>query len=217
MTRWIMLGVLAAVAVVANANDFFGIPILAEPKDDINAIIQNLIVGDYEKGALHLKHMAKTDPRLAKTIKLSDFTIPCADCIAEKDPECEACNGRLKAVDPHALRYLQYKFDSAVDEGEPVGLAWVAAKKEFDIRKKQVPGRAIFQGNIIGIGENTFLIEDVDGKIFNLMGCVTDGVRVGQPYVGYYWPMPKHPHTYKDKAGKSKTVKSYTLNLWWDY
>jgi hypothetical protein len=217
MKRWMMFGLMAALAVTANANDFFGIEILGEPKDDVNAIIQNLIHGDYEKSALHLKHMATTAPKFAKSIKLSDFTIPCADCLAEKDPECQECNGKLKVVDPHSLRYLQYKFDNAIEEGEPVEVAWAGAKKEFDIRKKQVPKRAVFQGNIIGIGEDAFLIKDVEDKIFYLMGCVTDGVQVGQPYVGYYWPMPQHPHTYKDKAGKSKTVKSYTLNLWWDY
>ena len=217
MKRWIMLGLLAALATTVHANDFFGIPILAEPKDDINAVIQNLIQGDYEKASLHLKHLAKTAPKLAKTIQLSDFTIPCADCLAEKDPACEACNGKLKEVYTPALNYLQYKFDSAIEEGEEVEVAWKSSKKAFDIRKKQVPNRAIFQGNIIEIGENAFLIKDVEGQVFYLMGCVTDGVQVGQPYVGYYWPMPKHPHTYTDKTGKSKTVKSYTLNLWWDY
>lgn len=212
--------VLVAVAVVAatgNANDFFGIPILAEPKDDINAVIQNLIKGEYEKAALHLKHLARTTPRLAKTIKLSDFTIPCADCAAEENPECPECGGKRKVVDPHSLRYLQYKFDSAIDEHLPVEKAWAESIAAFNVRKKQVPRREIFQGNIIKIGQDAFLVKGVEGDVFNLMGCVTDGATVGQPYAGYCWPMPGHPHTYKDEKGKSRTVKAYTLNLWWDY
>ncbi len=216
MKKWMVLILMGATA-VSGVNNFFGIPILAEPKDDINAIIQNLIQGEYEKSGEHLRHLATTAPKLAKSIKLSDFTIPCADCAAEKDPDCEACKGRLKVIYSPALDYLQYKFDSAIEEGEKVEVAWRDAKKAFDIRKKQVPGRKVFQGTIIQIGQDAFVIKGVEGDIFNLMGCVTAGAQVGQPYVGYYWPMPKHPYTYTDGAGKSKTVKTYTLNLWWDY
>jgi hypothetical protein len=217
MKRATMLVLIAALAVAANAGDFFGIPILSEPKDDINAIIQNLIKGEYEKANLHLKHLGETAPKLGRTIKLSDFTIPCADCLVEKNPKCEICEGRLKAVDPHALRYLQYKFDRAIEEHEPVGQAWASSIKAFNVRKKQVPAREVFQGQILKIGQDAFLIKSVDGEVFNLMGCVTTGAQVGQPYVGYCWPMPKHPFSYKDEKGKSRTVKSYTLNLWWDY
>ena len=35
MIRWIMLVMIAVLFGTVNANDFFGIPILAEPKDDI--------------------------------------------------------------------------------------------------------------------------------------------------------------------------------------
>ena len=217
MRRWMALILAAVWAASAGANDFFGIPILAEPKDDINAVIQNLIKGEYEKASLHLRHLAKTAPRLAKTIKLSDFTIPCADCLAEPDPECAACKGKLKAVDPYALRYLQYKFDNAIDEHEPVEKAWAASIAAFNIRKKQVPAREVFQGHILKIGQDAFLIKSVDDTVFYLMGCVTSGAQVGQPMLGYCWPMPDHPHSCKDEDGKSKIVKSFTLNLWWDY
>jgi hypothetical protein len=198
-------------------SDFFGIPILGEPRDDVNAIMHNLGKGEYEKARQHLKHLATTAPKLAKRIKLSDFAIPCADCAVELDPECQECNGKLKRFDPHALLYLHYKFDGAVENKTPVEQAWADAKKAFDARKKQVPLREVFQGRIIKIGQDAFLVQSVDGEIFYLMGCVTDGASVGHPFVGYCWPMPNHPHTYKEKDGKSKTVKSYTLNLWWDY
>ncbi|VGO17232.1 hypothetical protein PDESU_05828 [Pontiella desulfatans] len=204
---------LAAIAAsVAAANDFFGIPILAEPKDDINAIIQNLIKGESEKASLHLRHLGKTAPQLAKKIKLSGLTIPCADCSAEKKPECEACNGKAQRLDPHSLRYLQYKFDTAIEGHLPVEKAWAGSIAAFNLRKKQVPERGIFQGRIIEIGQVAFVIKGEDGEIFNLMGCVTNGARVGQPYMGYYWPMPQCPHTYQGRK-----IKSYTLNLWWDY
>jgi hypothetical protein len=199
-----------------GVNNFFGIPILAEPKDDVNAIIQNLINSDYDKAGQHLKHLATTAPRFAGTIKLSDFTIPCADCAAEKDPACAECSGKLKVVDPHSLRYLQYKFETALEDDETVEKAWSIARKAFDIRKKQVPGREVFQGRIIKIDQDAFLVED-DGEVFYLMGCVTSGWTVGQPFVGYRWPLSGHSHTYKDSKGKSRTVKSFTLNLWWDY
>jgi hypothetical protein len=217
MKKWIVLGCAVAMAASAYAIDFYGIEFFDEPKDDINAVIQNLIKGEYETAGQYLKHLTKTSPKLAKTIKLSDFTVPCADCAVEKEPECGECNGKLRRIDPHSLRYLQYKFETALENDDPVEKAWSEAKKAFDVRKKQVTNREVFQGNIIQIGQDAFLIKDVDDKIFYLMGCVTDGAQVGQPYVGYCWPMPKHPHTYKDRAGKPKTVKSYTLNLWWDY
>jgi hypothetical protein len=95
--------------------------------------------------------------------------------------------------------------------------AWASSIAAFNVRKKQVPGRAIFQGNIIKIGENAFVIKSIEDDIFYLMGCVTDGATVGQPYVGYCWPMPDHPYSYKDEKGKPRKIKSYTLNLWWDY
>lgn len=208
---------MAALALAAHGNDFFGIPILAEPKDDINATIQNLLKGDHEKAALHLKHLAQTAPKLAKTITLSDFTIPCADCCAEKNPQCPACAGKRQVVDPPALNYLQYRFENAIEEGEPVEQAWAGAIKAFSVRKQQVPGREIFQGSILQLGQDAFLVEGADGKVFFLMGCVTDGAQVGMPMAGYCWPMPDHPHTYTDEKGASRTVKSYTLNLWWDY
>jgi hypothetical protein len=204
-------------AVTACANDFFGIPILAEPKDDINAIIQNLIKGEHEKAGLHLKHLATTTPKFAQQIKLADFTIPCADCAVEKDPACGACNGKLSLIDPNALRYLQYKFDCAIEDDEPVEKAWADSWQAFDLRKKQVPNREVFQGQIAEICQDAFLMTGIDGETFYLMGCTTDGAEVGQPLVSYCWPMPGHPHSYKGRDGKPKTVKSYTLNLWWDY
>jgi len=75
----------------------------------------------------------------------------------------------------------------------------------------------VFQGNILEIGQDAFLVQDIDGEIFYLMGCVTDGAVVGSPLVGYRWPMPAHTHTFRQKDGKSRTVECYTLNLWWDY
>ncbi len=216
MRKWVY-AVLLAVATSAGANDFFGIPILGEPKDDINAIIQNLIKGEHEKASGHLDHLKTTAPKLARTIKLSHFTIPCADCTTGRDAQCESCEGRSKVVDPHSLRYLQYKFETALEDRRPVESAWAEAIRAFTVRKKQVPAREIFQGNILSIGQDAFLMKGSDEEIFYLMGCVTEGYAIGQHFVGYRWPMPSHPHTYKDSAGKPRTVKSYTLNLWWDY
>ncbi len=212
----LILGALIAIS-ASGVNNFFGIPILAEPKDDVNAIIQNLIIGEYDKAGQHLKHLGTTAPKFAKTIKLSDFTIPCADCIAEKDPKCVECKGKLKVIDPHSLQYLQYKFEAGLENDEPLENAWSIAWKAFDIRRKKVTGRDIFQGHIMKIGQDAFLMKSVDGEMFYLMGCVTSGATVGQSFVGYRWPLPNHPHPYKDAEGKTHTVKSYTLNLWWDY
>lgn len=217
MKRRILLGTGLALAAATYANDFFGIPILDAPKDDISAIIQSLIHGDREKAGLHLKHLATTAPDLAKQINLSGLEIPCADCAAEKTAECEACGGTLALIDPTSLHYLQYKFDAALENGAPAEKAWAEAGQAFDVRKKQVPDREVFQGRIIEICQDAFLMHGVDGEAFYLMGCTTDGAQVGGPLVGYCWPMPGHPYTFKDKSGKPKTVKSYTLNLWWDY
>ncbi|MBT8046581.1 MAG: hypothetical protein KJN67_05395 [Pontiella sp.] len=216
MRRFLWVVVLA-VATVAVANDFFGIPILGEPKDEINAIIQNLIKGEREKASGHFEHLKTTAPKLARKVKLTDFTIPCADCAAGKNAQCEECEDRSTVVDPHALRYLQYKFESALEENQPVESAWADAIGALNVRKKQVPAREIFQGNILEIGQDAFLMKADDGEIFYLLGCVTDGATIGQYFVGYRWPMPRHSHTYRDETGKPKTAKSYTLNLWWDY
>ena len=131
MRRWLTVFFVAAFVVSASANDFFGIPILGKPKDDINAIIANLIKGDHKKASLHLKHLAKTTPKFAKNIKLTDFTIPCADCIPEKNPACETCEGRSKDVNQYALRYLQYKFSQGLDADLPLEKAWDEAIKAF--------------------------------------------------------------------------------------
>ena len=149
----------------------------------------------------------------------ADIEFPEDDLPICKSPLLEEPSdlGKLKAVDPYALRYLQYKFDNAIDEHEPVEKAWAASIAAFNIRKKQVPAREVFQGHILKIGQDAFLIKSVDDTVFYLMGCVTSGAQVGQPMLGYCWPMPDHPHSCKDEDGKSKTVKSFTLNLWWDY
>jgi hypothetical protein len=217
MKKWMVWGMLAVMTASVSAIDFYGIPMFDKPSDDISAILQNLIKGDREKAEQHLKHLASTAPLLARTIKLADLEIPCADCAVEKEADCEACSGKLSLIDPHALRYLQYKFDTALENFDPVETAWADSRKAFEVRRKQVPAREVFQGNIIRIGQDAFLIKSVDDEIFYLMGCTTTGAQVGQPLVGYCWPMPKHPHTYKGKGGTSTTVKSYTLNLWWDY
>ena len=105
MKKWMVFGLIGAVAVSASANNFFGIPILGEPKDDINAVIRNLITGEHEKTGLHHKHRTPTDPKLAKTIKLSGFPTPFAACSAEKGPAQAASQATLTLIDEQYIRY----------------------------------------------------------------------------------------------------------------
>lgn len=218
MKRWCGL-ILVVFCVVAaqGVNNFFGIPILAEPKDDVNAILLNLAKGELEKAKGHHAHLKTTAPKFAPMVKLPELTLPCADCLVEKDPKCEACKGRLKRFDPIALRYMQYKFESALEGGDEIGAAWKKARKGFEIRKKRVPERVVFQARIIRILQDAFLMRDEDGAVFRLMGCKTEGGVLTEMMVGYCWPMPDHPYTYEDVKGKKQTVPSYTINIWWDY
>jgi hypothetical protein len=201
----------------AQANDFFGIPILGEPKDQMHAMIHQLMEGDYKKARGYLEQLKKSSPAVAGSLKLGDLTLPCQDDEGEPNPACPACEGRGKVVDAHALRYLQYKLDSGLEEMLALKAAWKMAFEAFSVRRAAVPAREVFQGRVVKVEENAFVARDEEGRSVYLMGVVTDGYGPGDPLVCYVWPMSDRMHPFKRADGTLEELAVYTLNLWWDY
>ena len=52
----------------ANANNFFGIPILGEPKDQLHAIIFHMQKEDYFKANAYLEQFKKSTPKISKNL-----------------------------------------------------------------------------------------------------------------------------------------------------
>ena len=201
----------------AQANSFFGIPILGEPKDQLHAVIYQLMEGDYSKARAYLQQLKKSSPEVGSSITLGDFTIPCADCSVEVESECGGCEGRLKAVDHVALRYLQYKIDEGLAEELALKKVWERAYGAFSERANQVLSREILQGRVIAIFENEFVVQDTEGGMFFLQGGMVDGYKIGDPLACYCWPLKGVLKSYSKAAGESFSLPVYTMNLWWDY
>ena len=154
----------------AQANSFFGIPILGEPKDQLHAVIYQLMKGDYSKARAYLHQLKKSSPLVGSSLTLGDFTIPCADCAIEVEPECEGFEERLKVVDHVALRYLQYKIDEGLEEEITLKKVWERAHGAFIERANQVLSREVFQGRVIAIFEGEFVVQNAEGEMFFFTG-----------------------------------------------
>ena len=200
----------------AQANSFFGIPILGEPKDQLHAVIYQLIEGNYSKARAYLQQLKKSSPEVGSSLKLGDFTIPCADCSIEVESECGGWEGSLKIVDHVALRYLQYKIDEGLEKELALIKVWERAHGAFIERANQVLSREVFQGRVIAIVDNEFVVQDAEGEMFFLQGGSVNGYGVGDPLACYCWPMKGVSKLYSAAAG-SITLPVYTMNLWWDY
>jgi len=201
----------------AHANSFFGIPILGEPKDQLHAVIYQLMEGDYSKARAYLEQLKKSSPEVGSSLTLGDFTIPCADCSVEVESECGGCEGRLKAVDYVALRYLQYKIDEGLAEELALKKVWEQAYEAFIERANQVLSREILQGRVIAIFENEFVVQDTEGEMFFLQGGIVDGYEIGDPLACYGWLLKGVLKSYSKAEGESFSLPVYTMNLWWDY
>ena len=213
--RWFILWLLLVSQV--QANDFFGIPILGEPKDQMHAMIHQLMEGDYKKARGYLEQLKKSSPAVVGSLTLGDLTLPCLDFEEEPNPACAACEGRGKVVDAHALRYLQYKLDGGLEEMQGLKVAWKAAFEAFELRRACVPDREVFQGRVVRVESDAFVAQCDEGRTVCLMGVVTDGYGTGDPLVCYVWPMQGRKHPFETADGVSMELAVYTLNLWWDY
>ncbi|MFL2876637.1 MAG: hypothetical protein ACJZ86_02145 [Pontiellaceae bacterium] len=201
----------------AQANSFFGIPILGEPKDQLHAVIYQLMKGDYSKARAYLHQLKKSSPLIGSSLTLGDFTIPCADCAIEVEPECEGFEGRLKVVDHVALRYLQYKIDEGLEEEITLKKVWEQAHGAFIERANQVLSREVFQGRVIAIFESEFVVQNAEGEMFFLQGGRVDGYEVGDLLASYCWPLKGVSKSYSKGEGESFSLPVYTMNIWWDY
>ena len=201
----------------AKANSFFGIPILGEPKDQLHAVIYQLMEGDYSKARAYLQQLKKSSPEVGSSITLGDFTIPCVDCSVEVESECAGYEERLKTVDHVALRYLQYKIDEGLAEELTLEKVWERAYGAFIERANQVLSREIFQGRVIAIFENEFVVQDAEGEMFFLQGGMVDGYGIGDPLACYCWRLKGVLKSYSKEEGESFSLPVYTMNLWWDY
>lgn len=215
MNKSIFLSLLLVLG--AEANNFFGIPILGEPKDQLHAVIYQLMEGDYSKASAYLEQVKKSSPEVGDSLEVEDFTIPCADCAIEVEPECVGYGGQLKVLDNVALRYLQYKLDEGLEEELALDKAWERAHGAFIDRANQVLSREVFQGRLIAIIENEFVVQDAKGEMIFLQGGMVDGYGLGNPLACYCWPMKGVSNSYSAAVGESIMLPVYTLNLWWDY
>lgn len=211
MLKLFIISILMSFSV--NANDFFGIPILGESKDQFNQIIYYLKNNDYHKAEETFDQLKNNTPKISENFSLNDFSIPSPDGGSE--------------FNIHALNYLQFLFQEKyfylIEENislisqEAFLIAFFSAFDEFNNRKERVLDRSIFQGHIILIDKDNFIIEGIDGSRFNLVGGMASSVSIGDPYIGYYWPIPESSYIYTNKDGKKEELPSFTLNLWWDY
>jgi len=210
-----------------SGNNFFGIPILGEPIHQFNQIIHYLIEKDYDKAGSYLDEFKKSHPNITKEITLKNFTIPCVDCTTGASENCFYDQKQHNVIDKYALRYFLYKIDQELNnflskefEKENKKLfeqAYNNTLTEFNYRKKQVLNREVFQGIILKINSNSFIIKNYNDEVFHLVGVVPSSAIVGQFYTGYYWKLSNKSHNYINSAGEKESIHSYTLNLWWDY
>ena len=220
-------GILFLVTTSIASNNFFGIPILGEPKDQLNKIIYYLIKNDPSKAKVYFEQFKKSSPELTKNLKLQDFMIPCVDCNINLNQECAYGESRLNVIDKHALRYLQYQLDQGINDffKDDINIsskklfkkAYINSFAEFNSRKENVLSREIFQGTVIKVNTDSFIIQNYDEKKFHLVGVVPSSASVGDSYVGYYWRLSDLTYDYQDSSGSIEALESYTLNLWWDY
>jgi len=208
---------LVAGTISVCATEFYGVKLVAGAEDDLSGVIQGLLDGDRESAAAHLEHLSVVAPKLAKGLSLLDFEIPCADCAAKPSMDCKVCGGKLLWVSPTALRYLQKTFKTAMENGEPVGMAWAFAKQMFDERKALVLSHEPFKGTVLRVEEDGLLLKRDNGEIFFLAEESPSKSRPGQPVEGTCWPIKELSHSYRDADETFKSAPFFTRNLWWDY
>lgn len=211
----------------SDGNNFFGIPILGEPIHQFNQFIHYLIEKNYDKAKPYLEEFKKSCPNIASEITIKDFTIPCVDCTAGAIENCFYDQKQPNIIDKHALRYFQYKINQELieissnefEKGNKKLFEQVYNNsfKEFNLRKEQVLSREVFQGIILKINSNSFIMKSYDDEVFHLLGVVPSSAVVGQLYRGYYWKLPNRSHKYINESGSIENIYSYTLNLWGDY
>ena len=202
----------------ANANNFFGIPILGEPKDQLHAIIFHMQKEDYFKANAYLEQFKKSTPKISKNLSLKNLTIPCVDCHIEVDPACKAYDeDELTKVDYAALNYLQYKLDLNLEDELDLKNAWESAYNSFSEKVDQVLLREVLQGQVVSAKNNIFVIKNIDGQLLYILGGITEGYKTGDTLACYGWPMKTKNKSYQNTAGEVLLLPVYTMNLWWDY
>ena len=214
------------VSYFAHANNFFGIPILGKSEDQFRQTIYYLMKDDRDKADAYYEQLIQSNPAIFKRIRITDFTIPCAEMILENNNHCPLCHGEKEYFDKHALNYLQFKFDyflelafqeSSISEKDAFESAFKKSYEIFNKRKENVLNRQIFQGYVEQIHSDYFIIKDIDDTYFRLLGVVISSADKNDPLMGYCWPLQTDTHLFVDKEGKRSKVSSYTLNLWRDY
>ena len=220
LTRSLLGGFFVIIGISCNANNFFGIPVLSEPKDQLTQTIYYLSNGETKKAKECFSKLKESHSILFEDFSLTDFSIPCPSFL-DKNSACEICNGKKNYFDNHALRYFQYKFDQFYfenfEKSKNFQLSFDKAYKIFMDKKNLVQERAVFQGEVYKKHQNYFIIRDVNDKFFRLFGTVYSSVNVGSPYIGYYWPVKNKFFNLENEKGDLISIPSYTLTLWRDY
>ena len=220
LTRSLLGGFFIFSCIVCNGSDFFGIPVLGEPKDQLKQTIYFLKNGETRKAKESFDRLKESAPNTFKNFSLTNFSIPCPD-YSDKNSLCELCDGRQNYFDKYALHYFGYKFEQIwFDEAKKnknFDLAFAEAYKCFSRKKELVLSREIFQGQIYQKYDNFFIIKDINDNFFRLFGTVYSSAAEGDPYIGYYWRVKNKNFDFKNDKGSVESIPSFTLTLWRDY
>ena len=216
LTRSLLGGFFVIISIYCKANNFFGIPVLSEPKDQLTQTIYYLSNSETKKAKESFIQLKEVYPKLFEDLSLIDFSIPCPD-FQDKTSACEICNNKKNYFDKHALNYFQYKFDQFFYENPQKNKNFqISFKQAYEIfcnKKNLVQERLIFQGMVYKKHQNYFIIKDVNNNFFQLFGTVYSSVDVGSPYVGYYWPANNKSFKFENEQGDLIAIPSYTLTL----
>ena len=166
-----MGGVFLIISISCKANDFFGIPILNEPKDQLTQTIYYLSNSETKKAKESFIQLKELYPKLFEDLSLTDFSIPCPDFL-DKTSVCQICNNKKNYFDKHALNYFQYKFDQFFYKNSQkitIFKYHLIKHMKFLEKKNLVRERAIFQGVVYKKHQNYFIIKDVNEKFFSIV------------------------------------------------
>ncbi len=219
MRRISLISLLCLLSLTAAALNFFGIEYNGNTADNIANLIYGLAQGDEAAVSEYYGQLQKTDPDLAKKLKLDELKIPCSICQGTgslgDDQPCAVCGGTGRVADARSLGYLQYKFCAAVEAGQSEERAWKAAKAIFDERCAAVLQSAMLEGTVIRREEGGALLScGEDDETVYLKGIGGDFPGEGSSVSGEVWAAGTHLLAGDD--GIPVEIKCYTVTLWMD-
>ena len=219
MKRTIWIFLLMLMSSSALALNFFGIEYNGTPANNLVNLIYSLAEGDLEQADRDYEQLKKTDPKLAKSVKIEELKTPCTGCretgTLQDDTPCPACAGNRRVTDPHALGYLQHKFCSAMEDGKSEKAAWREALAAFKHRRDAVLSAEMLYGSVIRVETNGVLLSISNStETVYIKGVQLDSNSEGAPISGQVWPAGTH--SCPGEGEQPIEIKCYTTTLWID-